>query len=83
MSTFIALFRSDNGVFHKATYNDKVGMGHIKFPKNIVLLSLKSHFVLANSADPDEIPHSVAFHLGLHCFPKYPLRGFCHTKGLT
>ena len=26
-------------------------------------------FVLANSKDPDEMLHDVAFHLGLHCFP--------------
>ena len=23
-----------------------------------------------NSTDPDELPHNVAFHLGLHCLPK-------------
>ena len=23
--------------------------------------------ILANSEDPDEMPHNVAFHLGLHC----------------
>ena len=38
----------------------------------IVFLSLKIDFVLANSADPDEMPQFVAFHLGLHCFPKDP-----------
>ena len=25
---------------------------------------------LANSEDPDEMPHNVAFHQGLHCLPK-------------
>ena len=31
-------------------------------------LSLKIDFVSANSSGPDEMPpHSVAFHLGLHC----------------
>ena len=25
----------------------------------------------ANSADPDEMLHHAAFHLGLHCLPKY------------
>ena len=42
----------------------------LKFPKNISFLSLKIDFDLANSADPDEIPHNAdyaAFHLGLHC----------------
>ena len=28
---------------------------------------------LANSAGPDEVPHYVAFHMGLHCLLKYPL----------
>ena len=28
-------------------------------------------FILANSEDHDEMVHYAAFHLGLHCFPKY------------
>ena len=36
----------------------------------IVFLSLKIDFSLANSADPDEMLCSVAFHLGLHYFPR-------------
>ena len=36
-----------------------------------MFLSLKIVFILANSVDPDEMPHTVAFHLGLHCLPKY------------
>ena len=31
----------------------------------------KDCFYLANSADPDEMPPNAAFHLGLHCLPKY------------
>ena len=27
------------------------------------------------------MPHLVAFHLGLHCLPKYPFRCFQYTKG--
>ena len=27
-------------------------------------------FTIANSVDPGEMPRSVAFHLGLHCFSK-------------
>ena len=27
-------------------------------------------FILANSVDPDEIPHFATFHLGLLCIPK-------------
>ena len=44
-------------------------------------ISLKIEFVVANSADPDEMPHYVAFHLGLHCLSKYLFRHFWSTKG--
>ena len=27
------------------------------------------------------MPYYVAFHLGLHCLPEYPFRGFQYTKG--
>ena len=37
-------------------------------------------FILANSKDPDEMPHNVAFHLGLHCLPKYMFRAFLSTQ---
>ena len=37
-----------------------------------VFLSLKVVLILADSADPDEMPH----YLGLHCLPKYPFKGF-------
>ena len=45
-------------------------------PNNIVFLYLKIDFFLANSADTDEMPHLAAFHLSLHCLPKYPFRFF-------
>ena len=48
--------------------------------KNIILLSLKIDFVLGNRADPDEMPLYVAFDLGLHCLPKYPLKGYWSSK---
>ena len=52
------------------------------FPKSVVsLFFLKIDFVLANSADPDEMPHYAAFHLGLHCLPRYPITDFSSTKG--
>ena len=35
-------------------------------------MSLKISFILAKRADPDEMPQSVAFHLGLCFLPKYP-----------
>ena len=46
-----------------------------KFLKNDVFMSLKNVFILANSADPDKMPHDVAFHLGLHCLTKYLFTG--------
>ena len=47
---------------------------HVIFCKQIVILSLKIIFVLANSVDPNEMPHNAAFHLGLHCMPKHIFR---------
>ena len=44
-------------------------------------LFLNMDFVIINSADPDEMTHCVAFHLGLSCSIKYPIRGFWYTKG--
>ena len=43
-------------------------------PKNITFLSLKIDFVIANGADPDEMPR-VAFHQGLDCLLKYLFGG--------
>ena len=48
-----------------------------------IFLSLKIYFVPANSADPDEMPHDAAFHLGLHCLPKYQFWGVSGLKGLN
>ena len=48
--------------------------------KNILFFSLKVDFVLANSADPDEMPHYVAFHLSFHCLQKYRFKGFWSIK---
>ena len=44
----------------------------ISFPKTVL--------VLANCADPDEMQHYAAFHLGLHCLSKYPFKGFQSSK---
>ena len=42
--------------------------------KNIIFLSQKIDFVLANSWDPDEMLLIAAFHLGLHWLQKYAFR---------
>ena len=39
-----------------------------------VIIFIKNGFVLKNSGDLDEMPHNAAFHLGLHCLPKYAFR---------
>ena len=41
-------------------------------------------YVITNSADPDEMSHRVAFHLGLPCSIKYPILGVSGIyKGFT
>ena len=52
-----------------------------RIQKNTVFPSLKMDFVVANSADPDEVLHSATFHLGLKCLQKYLFRGFQSKKG--
>ena len=51
---------------------------------------MKIIYIMVNSAYPDEIPKSAAFHPGLHCLPKYKIfpvykvqngEGFLYTKG--
>ena len=44
------------------------------FQLRLYYLSLKIISVTANSVDPDELWHNMAFHLGLHCLPKYAFR---------
>ena len=52
-----------------------------KFLNNDVFMFLKVVLILENSADPDEMQHYAAIHLGLHCLPTYPFRGSKFTKG--
>ena len=54
---------------------------HAIVSKKILCSSMKIDFVLANSADPDEMPHYVAFHLGLGYLPNYPFRDFWSARG--
>ena len=48
---------------------------------NILFLSLPINFFLANSADPNEMPHYAVFYLGLHGLRKDSFWGFWSTKG--
>ena len=44
-----------------------------------IFLSLRIVFTLTNSVDPDEMLHSAAFHLSLHCLSKSQFRGSQYT----
>ena len=53
----------------------------LAFPNQDTLKFLKNVLVLANSTDAEEMQHNAAFHLGMHCFPKYLFRGFRQAGG--
>ena len=42
---------------------------------------MKVVLIIANSEDTDEMQYYAAFHLSLHCLPKYPFKGFQFTNG--
>ena len=44
------------------------------------VLSLKIVFILANSADPDEMSHYAVFHQGFHCLPICQFTGISRLK---
>ena len=44
-----------------------LGVSGYNFKKKYCIFCLKIFFTFTNSADPDEMPHYAAFHLGLHC----------------
>ena len=69
-----------NGVFLLVGFN-KLGIIHCTYDikkskaiNKIVFISLKIISTIANSVDPDVMPHYAAFHLGLNCLPKYAFR---------
>ena len=47
---------------------DTINLGCSTVSRGVRLYIFKKYFFyLNNSVDPDEMPHYVAFHLGLHC----------------
>ena len=56
------------GLSHFAFLGDKARI----FLSMVYFCSCRFVLILANSADPDEMQHYAAFHLGLHCLQKYP-----------
>ena len=63
----VITFYSDVGSIHIDTQS----MDMAAFLNYDAFLSLNIVFILANSTDPDEMPHNAEFHHGLHCLPKY------------
>ena len=54
----------------------------VDFPNKYVLLSLNIAFIMANSADTDEMQHHAAFYLRfISLFAKLPFRVSQYTKG--
>ena len=51
-----------------------LGWSIVNMEKSQIKLLNKIIFALANSVDPDEMPHYVAFHLCLYYLPKYTIR---------
>ena len=55
--------------------------GHrVKFPNYYVFLSLSMVLTSAKSVDHGEMQHHAAFHLGLHCLPKYLFKKEIRSK---
>ena len=54
---------------------------HVKHMVHLVLGIGTQDSDCANSADPDEMPLYVAFHLGLHCLPKYIFTDIQNERG--
>ena len=44
-------------------------------------ISVPESYIQENSADPDEMCPYAAFHLGLHCLPKYLFTSIQNEKG--
>ena len=70
------------GNFHKTTCNKfKMvyciywGATGFNFQNILYFFLWRSDFILANSADSDEMWHYAAFHLGLHCLAKWDCSG--------
>ena len=57
---------------------EKVKSGNRGSSQEWYCICLNADF--ANSADPDKMPPSAAFYLGLHCLQKYPFWGFPSAK---
>ena len=71
-------------------YIDIISMGlpivyfmgsNVDFSKLLCIYVPEGCLILSNSADPDEMQQHAAFHLGLHCLPMHPFRGFLYTEG--
>ena len=55
--------------------------GYTLKKQHCILLSEDLFYLNTNSVDTDEMPHYLAFNLGLHCLQKYLFRGYLNSKG--
>ena len=71
-------------------YIDTISMGlpivyfegsQVEFSELMSISVPEDCFNLSEQCRPDEMRHSAAFHLGLHCLPKYPFRGSPDSNG--
>ena len=52
--------------FNQKSDYDMMKASQVDISKQYIFLSEKINFVFANNADPDEMPYSEAYNLGLH-----------------
>ena len=64
---------------HIDTINTECHFNNISI-KSCIYVPEVCFFILSNSADPDEMLPYAAFHLGLHCLPKYQYIGIQNEK---
>ena len=71
-----------NGLFHPYIFEESICYLRGFRCNFLGLFSSRQKLLLANSEDPDQMPHNAASDLGLHCLPMYPLLGFPDNNGL-
>ena len=79
-SVLVQPWKTDFPILIDTMYFKGSHVGFSKLPYD-VFLSLNVVLILTNIADPDEMQHYAAFHLGLHC--QSPHLGFPVLKGLN
>ena len=89
--SILSSFKADSLVkckephFESLSKNDSKRPAHpmtkCKISINYVFLCLRIVFIIANCAEPDEMLPYGAFHLSIHCLPKYLSTVIQYDKG--